>query len=149
MSNWGRMVHDLLVKTQGTDMGGATGQVQELTLMHNALRVVFAAFDFDMKVNNGSGDDVTCSILSMGNNFMFTEGKESACLPCLLCTDGHHLCSFGFATKLARIQWKAPPSSTHQEWHGKATENNNHRAGLQQFLNVGGEEPSKDAYTSV
>jgi hypothetical protein len=150
MSNWGRMVHDLLLQTVGSDMGEETGEVQELTVMHGDLRQLFAAFDFAMKVKNGSDDDVTCSILSTGKDFMFTEGKESACLPRLLCTDGHHLCSFGFATKLARIRWKAPgPPRTPQEWHSNAKGNNNYREGLQTYLRVGGEEPSENAHTSV
>jgi hypothetical protein len=127
-SNWGNMIYNLLHDTEFIDMGEGTGEVQELTSLHLGLRKVFAAFDFGMKVNNGSGDDVTCRILSTRADFMFMEGKESACLPRLLCTDGHHLCSFGFATKLARIQWKAPaePSYIHQpEWYNSAQENNN------------------------
>jgi hypothetical protein len=141
---------ELLFQTEGSDMGEETGEVQELAFMHRDLRKVFAAFDFAMKVKNGSDDDVTCSILSTGNEFMFTEGKESAWLPRLLCTDGHHLCSFGFATKLARIWWKVPePLRTPQKWYSNAEENNSRREGLQTYLNFGGEEPSENASTSV
>eukprot|EP00978_Attheya_sp_CCMP212_P011269 scaffold27683_cov59-Attheya_sp.AAC.5 len=148
--SWGGMIKTLLYVTELTNMGGETGEVQELVSMHSDLRTIFAAFDFDMKVKNGSEDDVTCSILSTDKDFMFTEGKESTCLPRLLCTDGHHLCSFGFATKLATIRRKAPePPRTPQEWHSNAEENNNRREGLQAYLRVGGEEPSENASTSV
>jgi hypothetical protein len=150
VSNWGRMVQNLLLQTESSDMGEGTGEVQELTVMHSALRKVFAAFDFYMKVNNGSDDDVTCGIISTSDDFMFTEGKESACLPRQLCTDGHHLCSFGFATKLAGIRWKAPePPRTPQEWYSNAEENNSLRERLQTYLKVGGDEPSENASTSV
>ena len=150
--NWGEMLKGLISKTEEASMGGVTGEVQELSIMHGALRTIFAAFDFDMKVKNGSDDDVTCSILSTGVDFLFTEGKESASLPRLLSTDGHHLCSFGFATKVARINWKLPPASPPtlvSDWHSDAEENNNLRAGLQTYLNVGGEEPGENAYTLV
>eukprot|EP00547_Thalassionema_nitzschioides_P016855 CAMPEP_0194240548 /NCGR_PEP_ID=MMETSP0158-20130606/6692_1 /TAXON_ID=33649 /ORGANISM="Thalassionema nitzschioides, Strain L26-B" /LENGTH=301 /DNA_ID=CAMNT_0038975273 /DNA_START=27 /DNA_END=929 /DNA_ORIENTATION=+ len=157
MSNWGRMVHDLISSSCKSDMGEETGEVQELSVMHNVLRTSFAAFDFAMKVKNDSDDDVTCSILSTGEDFMFTEGKESSCLPRLLDTGGHHLCSFGFATKLARILWKAP-SKPHDaplgnkwlpEWHNDAAKNNKNRERLQNFLKVGGAKPSEDTPTSV
>jgi hypothetical protein len=148
MHNWGMMVRRLLSLTSASNMGKATGEVQELTIMHGALRDVFLVFDFSMDVKNGSDDDVTCSILSTPTDFMFTEGKESSCLPRRLFTDGHHLCLFGFATKLARIQWTARPGAR-QDWHDEAKENNTYRAGLQQFLEVGGVEPSMYAHTSV
>jgi hypothetical protein len=150
-NNWGTMIHSLLLETLRSDMGGATGELPELAILHGCLREVFTAFHFDMKVNSGSEEDVTCRSLSTDTDFMFMEGKESACLPRLLCTDGHHLCLFGFATKLARIQWKAPntPFHSHQEWHDNARENNNRREGLQNFLVVEGRKPSEHAYTSV
>lgn len=156
MINWGRMVHDLLSRSFNADMGDETGEVQELTNMHTALRRAFAAFDISMKVKNGTDDDVTCKIISTGKDFMFTEGKESACLPRRLCTDGHHLCSFGLATKLARITWKAPPKPPDTpnnqwppKWHRDAESNNRSRGKLQAFLKVGGAQPSEDASTSI
>lgn len=156
MKNWGRMVHDLLSRTFECVMGDETGEVQELAVMHNALRKTFAAFDFAMKVKNGSDDDVTCKVVSTGDDFMFTEGKESACLPRRLTTGGHHLCTFGFATKLARISWKAPPKPVDAHfnkwppgWHSDAESNNRSRAQLQAFLKVGGAKPTEDASTSV
>jgi len=144
------MLKDLLVQTERSDMRRKTGEVQELVSMHNDLSKVFDAFGFAMNVKNDSDDDVTCSNLSTGIDFMFMEGKESSCLPRLLCTDGHHLCSFGFATKLATIRWTAPePPRMPQEWYNNAESNNTFRARLQEYLNVGGEELSENACTSV
>lgn len=155
-ANWGRMVYELLYRSCDSDMGKETGEVQELTVLHQALRRAFEAFDFAMKVKNGSDDDVTCSILSTGQDFMVMEGKESACLPRRLSVGGHHLCSFGFATKLARTIWKAPPKPEDildkdwpPKWHREAEENNNRRPDLQRFLNVTAAKSSDQKTTSV
>ena len=104
-----------------------------------------------MIVNNCSDDDVTCKMLDWDDKFLFMEGKESACLPQRLCTDGHHLCSFGFASKVARIKWKPPPAANSSEtpdWHGQAERDSNLGSQLQTYLNSSGDD-KKIAETTV
>lgn len=104
-NDWYEILRDLLSESERADMGLQTGEVQELTMLHSILRPVLGACGFGMKVKNGSGDGVSCISLSTAKDFLFTEGKESSCLPFSLATNGHHLCSFGFATKVSRINW--------------------------------------------
>lgn len=97
-----------------------------------------------MLVKNGSDNDVSCMRGATGPTFLFTEGKESACLPRYLLDDGHHLCSFGFATKVASINWeepqeKNPPSEEPPSWYPQARGNDDLRGNLQVFLRVGGD----------
>jgi hypothetical protein len=135
-SSWGKLIKLMLTMTHEAKVE-RVGEIQELSVMFNALSRTFEAFEYGVIVENGSNVDATCFNRTTKGSFLFSEGKEAACLPCGLNSDGHHLCTIGFATKVCRVKWEADPIAKQKPtWHTKAEQNNDLRAGLQTVLGL-------------
>ena len=100
----------LIDKTMGSALD-TTGEIQQLTHLFSGIRVALRSFNVKTPVYNGPDIDIAFSDLSSGTKYIFAEGKASSYLPQRLTKDGHHLCTVGFATKVAKVVW-ASPSTT-------------------------------------
>ena len=103
-SNWGDMVRNLILRTMESRIR-IPGENRELSILLTDLYDALEAFGFQANVQNGSGTDISFSDLSK-EEFLFAEGKASYHLPQRHAKDGHHLCTVGFATKVAKIKWE-------------------------------------------